>query len=250
MNKEGQVVIFVIVAVMIVAAIALLFVVFRGPGISIGQEFDPETFIDKCLMESVREKVEIMLPQGGFVNPTDFKLYNDTKVAYLCKTVNFYEPCIIQHPLYISVVKNELKEQMREDVEGCFILLEEELDSRGYFHEGGDVEIIPVLKPDVVEVKILRDFTFSKGDIVRDFDSFDVRLRIPLYDLAHVANTIAANEARFCYFEYVGYTNLYPRYDIEKWTTSDSTRIYTIVDKPSGAVMNIATRGCAIPAGF
>ena len=157
-------VIFVIVAIFIVAAIVLLFVVFRGPGISIGTEFDPETFIDKCLRESVRDKVEIMLPQGGFIDPSDFKLYNDIRVPYLCKTVNYYEACVIQHPLYISVVKDELKEGIREDVEQCFISLEEELDSRGYSHSGGEVSIEPVLKPDVIEVEVLRDFSFSKNE--------------------------------------------------------------------------------------
>jgi hypothetical protein len=34
------------------------------------------------------------------------------------------------------------------------------------------------------------------------------------------------------------------------FTLSDSTKIYTIKDKETGKEFNIATRGCAIPAGI
>ena len=71
-----------------------------------------------------------------------------------------------------------------------------------------------------------------------------------MYDLASVANEIASQEAKFCYFEYVGFNILYNDFDIRKDTLSDSTKIYTIKHKKTAAEMNIAVRGCAIPAGF
>lgn len=249
-NKKGQVMIFVILAVIIVAVIVLFFTIYRGPKISIGEEFNPENFIDRCLRESLREKTGIMLSQGGFVAPTDFKLYNDIKVSYLCKNINHYEPCINQYPRYITRLQQELDISVKEDVETCFVELESELDKRNYQHSGGEISVESVLKPRTVEMTVYRDFSLQKNEVSRNFDSFTVSVKSPLYDLALVANEIVGQEAKFCYFEYVGFNVLYPEFDIKKHSASDSTKIYTIKDKKTGAEMNIAVRGCAIPAGF
>ena len=61
---------------------------------------------------------------------------------------------------------------------------------------------------------------------------------------------ISNQEAKYCYFEYVGYMLLYPKMDIEKFAMSDSTKIYTLKDKKSDKEMNIAIRSCAIPPGI
>jgi len=249
-KRKAQISIFVIVALFLVITIILFFVIYQGPRIQIGEEFTPESFIDKCLRKSLRETVDIMLPQGGFVSPTDYKIYNNIKVAYLCKNINFYEPCITQYPLYITRLEQEIEINAREEIEQCFISLENALEKRNYEFSGGDVVLEAKLKPGVVELTVSRDFSFSKGGVTQDFDSFITALKNPLYDLAYVANEIASQEAKFCYFEYVGFNILYNRFDIKKYTLSDSTKIYTIKDKQSGEEMNIAVRGCAVPAGF
>ena len=124
------------------------------------------------------------------------------------------------------------------------------MQDRKYEFSGGDIVLEAKLKPGIVELTVFRDFSFSKGGVSQDFDSFTTGLSNPLYDLAYVANEIASQEAKFCYFEYVGYNILYNKFDIRKHTLSDSTKIYNIKDKQTGKEMNIAIRGCAIPAGF
>ena len=81
-------------------------------------------------------------------------------------------------------------------------------------------------------------------------DGFDVQIISPLYDLVNVAVEIANQEAKYCYFEYVGYQVLYPNFDIRKFAFSEGTKIYTIKDKYSDKEMNIAIRSCAIPPGI
>lgn len=251
LNKKGQMIIFVIVAMLLVASIIIIFLIFRSPQLTTRQSFeDPESFLDTCVRDSLREKIDIMIPQGGFVNPTDYVIYNDIKTPYLCKNINYYEPCITQYPRYITRLQEELEFYITEDIQSCFILFEEELDKRNYQHSGGDLEIEVTLKPGVIETLILRDFTFSRDGSVRTFDSFDISLRSPLYDLAYIANEITSQEARYCYFEYVGHNILYNKFDIKKDTMSDSTKVYSILHKPTQQEMNIATRGCVIPAGF
>jgi hypothetical protein len=253
MNKRGQVAIFVIVAIIIVAAVGIYFFISGKtvPGISGGEEFEPEGFLGRCFREAMRETIEQIMPTGGFREPRDYKVYNNIEVAYLCKNVNYYQPCISQHPLYISELDKEIERELEDDIDGCFDSLKVELENRNYAVSGVDEfthDII--LKPEIVELKVAREFSFSKNDEVRDFDNFDVSLSVPVYDLAQVVAIIAEQEAQFCYFEYVGFMNLYPRWDIRVDSLSDSTKIYSVKDKESGIETNIAIRGCAIPAGL
>jgi len=250
MGKRGQITLFVFVAIIIVAGILLVFLVQRAPRINIGQSFEPESFLDACIREEVKEVVDEMIPQGGFVNPKDFKLYNDLRVTYLCKNINYYEPCVAQHPNFISVLEQEIRENLQERTEECFILLEDELDKRNYEHEGGDVDIDVVLNTGQIEIDIFRDFVLSRNGEVREFDNFRILLTSSLYDLGWLANEIVSQEAKFCYFENAGFNILYPEFDVRKDSLSDSTKIYSIENKKTGEEMNIAIRGCAIPAGF
>lgn len=252
MKSKGQISIFVIVGILLVGAVILFFVISGSKSIisPAGKEFDPESFINKCVKESARNKLDVMLLQGGFFNPEDYKIYDDIKVTYLCKNINFYEPCITQYPVYITQIQNELKNEMRSDVEACFISLDDELRQRNYHVNGGDFDIEVVFKTGIVEILVYRDMQLSKNDYSRGINSFSASLSNHIYDIASVANEIASQEAKYCYFEYVGFSLLYPDFDIRKDTMSDTTKIYTITHKTSRDKMNIAIRGCAIPAGF
>ncbi len=250
MNKKGQVTIFVFVAIIIVAGIMLVFLIQRAPRINIGQGFEPENFISSCVRETSKEIVNEIMPQGGFVDPSDFKLYNNHRVTYLCKNINQYEPCIVQYPNLISRLQQEIKENIEDDVEKCYNLLESELEKRNYQYEGGEVEIEVELRPKQIEIVVKRDFSISRNNEVRAFDEFQVLLLSNLYDLGWLANEIVAQETKFCYFENVGFNAIYPEFDIRKEVMSDATKIYTIINKQTMEEMNIAIRGCAIPAGF
>jgi hypothetical protein len=250
MNKRGQIAIFIIVGLLLVVGITLVFTIYRQPDATSTQELNPESFIDDCVREGVRNTVNLMLPQGGFVNPGDYKVYDSDNVAYLCKNVNYYEPCIFQHPAYITRLQEEIESSISGAVQQCFITLENELQDRNYDVSGGDVSLDVELKPDAIEVNVFRQFSLSKDGTQRSYNSFLTTISSPLYDLADVANKIASEEAKYCYFEHTGYSILYPQFDIRMFTMSDSTKIYTITDISSGEEMKFAIRGCAIPAGF
>jgi hypothetical protein len=211
---------------------------------------DPQGFIDNCIRGELRDAIDVMLPRGGFISPKDHVIYNDFQVVYLCKNINYYEPCITQHPIYITEIEQELETNIKDKIEQCFVLFESELEKRNYEYGGGEVEIGVTLRPGAVETTIYRDFSFSKQGVTRTFKEFVVAINSPLYDLAHVANEIASQEAKFCYFEYVGFNLLYPDISIRKDALGDSTKVYTLTHKKTGAEMNIAIRGCVIPAGF
>ena len=252
MNLRGQIAIFIVVAVVIVGFIVLLFAISNKTiELPFLNEFNPDSFLSECVRKSVKEKSDLMITRGGFVNPSNFKLYKDVKASYLCEEINYYEPCVNQYPLYLTMIKEELKNNIEDDIKNCFVSLEEELISRNYDVAGGDINEIDVqFKPNAIEVVVYRDFSFSKNEVSRDFDSVKVSLESPLYGLANVALAIVESEAKSCEFDYVEFADLHREYYIKRWSTADSTKIYTIHDKKFEHEMNIAIRGCAIPAGF
>lgn len=252
MNNKGQITIFVIVAVILVVVIAMFFLIDRKPRIQRGQDFDnPESYVDDCVKDKLNDLTDVLLANGGLANPTDYVLYEGSRVTYLCKNVNYYQPCINQHPRYISEIQDEINENLEADVEQCFSILENELQNRNYDVSGGDIEVDSELKEDFVEVMINRDFRMSKGDVVRVFDNFFVVLKNPVYNLAYIANEIADQEARSCYFSNDGFMILYPDYEIRKDFASDGqSKVYIIKDKKTGKFLQMAIRGCVIPAGF
>ena len=90
----------------------------------------------------------------------------------------------------------------------------------------------------------------EKNGQTMKYNEFNADIKSPLYNLAKIAIEIASQQAKFCYFEYVGYMILYPRYSIDVFAMSDSTKIYSIEDRESGKKLNIAIRSCAIPPGI
>lgn len=251
MNDKGQIAIFIIVGVLIFVSLTIFFFV-RDTEVTLptGTEFGPERFMGSCVRQSLREATDVMLAQGGFVNPTNAVVSNGTPITYLCKNINYYEGCIVQHPAYLSELQEELRAQLAEDVPLCLASLKTELERRNYEVQLGDYEIDVALKPELVDVSIPIELTLTKNGVVQRISQLDTSLRLPLYNLGRVANELVSQEARFCYSEYVGYMLLYPTYDIRVKTLSDTTKIYSVTHLPTDKTLHFAIRGCVIPAGI
>jgi hypothetical protein len=249
-NKRGQIAIAVIIAILIVAIILIVFGVGRRPSVEVTAETNPQAFVEKCTRDATEEAIELLLPQGGFIEPEDFKLYNDIKISYLCKHRGHYRPCINQHPMFLNEIKREIANHVQPQVEQCLLNLKSELEKRQYEVGLYRVNTSVSLGPDRVITAITGRVTIAKGEETRGFERIEAEVKNPLYDLASIAMSIANSEAIYCYFEYVGYMSLYPRFQIKKTSVSDSTSIYTIIDRESDKEMNIAIRGCVIPAGI
>src|SRR3989338_8642552 len=100
-SKRGQMTIWIIVAMVLVLAIVLFFLL-RGeitPKVGEKIEENPKSYIASCVKKNVEEAVEIMLPHGGFISPEHTKLYNNITVAYLCYNSLYYDLCISEHPI-------------------------------------------------------------------------------------------------------------------------------------------------------
>ncbi len=255
-NNKGQVTIFIILAIVVVAVVFLFFMLrSQGivPDIGGGKEINPESFLETCLKDKVREGLQMISEQGGSINPElnlKFKFQEEgyyKDISYLCYTESYYKPCINQNPVLINSMEDEIKDYISQDVEFCFDDLTTTLQDQGYVVEvrkkGFNVNLIPV----EIRVDIDAEITLTKTDVSSIQDDFSFRIPSRIYELSSLAQEIVSQEARFCNFNYIGYMVFYPEYDIDKLKTSDSTIIYTLEYKGSVEKFRFAVKGCIIP---
>lgn len=250
-NKKAQAVIWVIVALAIVIIIALIFVLRNKPkGGEVEINYDPSAYIEQCVRKEVLNVVDKMLPQGGFVNNENFKLYNNVSIEYLCNNKGNYLSCINQHPAYINELREEIKKNIFSNVDDCFAQLSELLKERNIQMGAGELFLEIELAPNRIIAKIDREVSLNGKETSQKIDNWNVEIPSPLYELANTAIEIVNNEAAYCYFEYVGYMVLHPEFIIEKKTLGDSSKLYSIEELKSKKKLQFFVRGCAIPPGL
>jgi hypothetical protein len=249
MNKKGQMVIFVIIALGIVVGF-LIYLALKLNTAGISPTFEsPQQFIQKCVRDATLEAVNKMLPQGGFVNVTNYQKWDNINVEYLCQNLGNYRPCISQHPSFINDEKTEIEKYIKPRVENCFSELKAAREKQKETFDYGPMNLRVDLAHGKIIVNIERETKIKIRDESISVNNYDAFVDSPLYDLANVANDIATSQGKYCYFEYNGYMLLYPRWKINVNTMSDSTKIYEIKDIKSGNKMNIAIRSCGVPPG-
>jgi hypothetical protein len=253
-GKRSQVTIFIIIAIIIVGIIILFFLLSgKNPADVIKVSMpNPQEYIEKCTKDATKQAIDIMLAQGGYINPGNYKLYENNKVAYLCYTNNYYYTCINQQPMYLPFLENEIKSYIESRIKDCFYSLKQEYQNRNYQVNEGSLNLDVQLNPKQVNVNINKRFEVSKEE-TNKFEKFTVKFPNPLYDLAIVAQEIANQEAKYCYFEYLGYSLLYPAISIDKkqvGSEETASKIYIIKDKITGKQLLIAIRSCAMPGGL
>ena len=253
MGKRGQMTIWVIAGIAIVIGLVLLFL-FRGeisPQTPATATENPKSYIDSCVNEYVGEAANLILAHGGLISPEHTKRYDGENISYLCYNAGNYYPCINEHPMLLNEIKINIKEYAGDKIERCFNEYKSEMKKRNIEVQLGSMTNFDiVLSPDKINVVIEKKLTMENKKNNYNLDKFNTEVMSPIYDLARVAMEIASQEAKYCYFEYVGYMIIYPKFNIEKFAMSDSTKIYTIEDKKTGKKLNIAIRSCAIPPGI
>ena len=260
MQKRGQVTIFIIIGILLVAAVALFFLFQKGVkilGITGGtKEVTPTPFLQTCLEDKILESVEILSYRGGSIDPVlkkRFKFENEDSyynISYLCYTSGYYESCLNQQPMLIQHIKGEITNYISQEVEMCLSELVLNLEEDGYVvdaqYGGFDIE----LAPGEVTTKIDAVITSTKSEETSTQEDFEISVPSKFYDLAIVAQEIVSQEARFCNFEYLGFMLTYPEFEIDYFRTQDSSIIYTIKGADTPDLFRFAIRGCVIPPGM
>lgn len=259
MNKKAQVTIFIVSAIILIGLI-LLFIFFRTGVIPNNflerKEINPNTFLKNCVEEKIKKTAEVISFQGGYIsNPLNktFKFDVDKEehsISYLCYNQNYYLQCINQEPVLISHLKEEIKNEIKAEVENCFNELKKNIEKEGFsvssLYTGFEIN----LEPNQIILNIDAELGLDKSGEISTQKNFRIIIANNIYDNAIVVQEIVSQEARFCNFDFLGFMLLYPDFNIDKYRAGDSSIIYSVEKKQSQEKFRFAVRTCVIPPGF
>jgi hypothetical protein len=256
-NKKGQVTIFVVIAIVIVAALIIFFAVTDVGRQTIQSfvdtgDFDVRGSIESCIEENedFQTSVTNILEQGGGLEPEFSYLFEDVEVSYLCYTNEYYDTCVNQEPLLLSKVESEILKVVSPIVDSCIQNANEDLKSRGYKITPGTHSVSVDTIPSNIIIQIDYPLTISKGDNVRKFSGFQVRKESEAYHLVTLATSIINFEARYGESDPNTYMALYPQTKVEKLKQGDGTTIYKVSNRETEESFNFAVRSLVFPPGY
>lgn len=253
--KKGQVTIFIIIGILVVAIILLfLFLSNRGQKSDIFPEKNPSSFLKSCLDESILSTIDFISSQGGYIEP---KLYKDfvftgeksSRISYLCYTALNTIPCINQEPLLLKHFNEEIKSAISPDVQECWDSLGRSLQEQGYVVEGTNEGFDVNIEESSVNIKIKNKFTLTKSNQSSQIGSINLVFPSNIYERLMIVQEIISQEVLNCDFDVVEAIDTYPQFEIEKTKTLDGAKIYTLIDSQENK-FRFAVRGCVNEPGY
>ncbi|MBI2043423.1 hypothetical protein HYT25_03475 [Candidatus Pacearchaeota archaeon] len=260
-RKKGQITIFVIAAILIVAIVGLFFLFRTGiiPGIGGGtKETNVNAFLNSCIEDKIKESVNLISLQGGYTKPVPlsvkFRFQNEDyyNISYLCYTSQNYVPCVNQNSLLIQNVEDEIKNYISNDVETCFNELKDNFEKQGFdvAPNSGLNDFNVELVPKKIAIKTDSEFILTKTDETTTQENFEVIILSRSYEILQVVQEIANQEAEFCNFNLDGFMLTYPEFEVEKFSLAEKGVIYTVKYIDTNEKFRFAIRSCFIPPGF
>jgi hypothetical protein len=250
MKKRGQVTIFIIIAIIIVALAALLFT-FYSPlrETFISDVTNPKAFVQSCLEEDVENAVNELSLRGGELEPESYYMYQGNKIRYLCYTNEYYQTCIVQEPMLKNSIEDEIKNAISSRAEECFDNLEQSYRDQGYQVTLNRGEMSVELLPERIVVTFDSTFTITK-EASETYEEFSVVLNNNLYELISITNSIINFESSLGDVDVTAYMDYYSDLKVEKITQSEGTKIFVLTNRDDNKKFQFATRSIAWPPGY
>ena len=206
-NKSGQVTIFIIIAMVIVIFAVLVYLFYPSISTTLGYSSkSPSQQIEDCIKPSITDSVNKISIHGGVINPGFFYEYAGEKLEYLCYTNENYKTCVMQQPMLLENIQNEIKKNILNVSNACFDDLESTYQRQGYqvnLNRGAtSVEIVP----NKIIVSFNNTLTLTKTD-TQSYKEFKVTTNNNLYQLINIAISILGFETRYGDSETTAYMN-------------------------------------------
>jgi len=253
-NKSGQVTIFIIIAVVIVAIGVVFYFLYPKISSTLGGEQDANSFIQTCIEDEIQDNVNLVSSQGGSLDPELFVLYRDEKIQYLCYTEKYDQYCIVQRPLLDNYIESEIKNGIKDDVKTCFNELKTSFEGRGYDVTMREGDINVNLLPEKAVSTFNYTLTLERGGETQTYGPtdkpFNVVVNNNLYELTGIANNIIDWESTYGEAETTWYMDLYHNLKVEKKKPEYGTDVYILTDRNTGDKFQFALRGRVSAPGY
>lgn len=249
-NVRGQVTVFIIIAILVVAAGILLYYFYPKFKTTVSPEStSPSGFVQDCISEKIEETVEMISLQGGSVEP-DFSFnYQGNEIEYLCYTNEYYKTCVVQQPMLKEHIEKEILEEISEDVNFCFDSMQQSYQNQGYEVNLKRGETIVELLPKRIVVDFDSELTLTKKDSEK-YEDFKIVLNNNLYELVGIAQSIVEWETIYGDVDVNDYMTYYHDLKVEKVKQGDGTTIYILTDLNNDKKFQFASRSVVFAPGY
>jgi hypothetical protein len=242
-KKKGQVTLFIVIGIVIVAAI-LIFFLYVQPRFDF--EGTKKVGFEGCVEDAVIASVGELGKTAGYGSPEFTYKYQGEDYVYLCYTNEFFKTCTIQKPLLKQHFESELGKKLEAEIDECYSNSISQLRNEGYDVVSGDVDYEVLLDFGTVRVDIDAPTTVGSGQ----FTKFEVVVNSPIYEMIMIANSILSYEVNYGDYNTDLSRLLHADYNVRKITRGDSTTIYMISNKIGGPEFRFASRSLVWPAGY
>jgi hypothetical protein len=214
MNKRGQVSVFAILGVVIVALVVLfLFIrnqVYLGSTNiqSLEKEFPQiQEHVEECLQEIGTHYIILAGRQGGYLtsNPGTFRQYKGEPINYLCYNIEGKPECS-NRGLRLFDIETSIKDGILKDINTCLDI--DQFDKIGLDVSRSGLDIDVDIGDDNTIISANMPVKVSKGELEAQRNSFSAVLDYPLGRLYNSARDIVESEALHGNFDTLTYSVL------------------------------------------
>jgi len=250
MGKRGQVTIFIIIGIAIIAIGVLIYAFYPQIQSLIKPESkNPAAFLQTCLEDEIEDTVEILSLQGGSINPENYYLYDDNKIEYLCYTNEYYRTCVVQQPMLKSHIESEIENEISPVVDACLEDLRNSYENQGYDVSLTEGNTTVELLPEKIMTTLTHELVLTRGDTER-YETFRIVTNSNMYELIGIARSIIDWEATYGDVETTTYMNYYHDLKVEKLNQMDGSTIYILTNRNNGEKFQFASRSVVWPPGY
>ena len=250
MNQKAQLTIFVIIAIVIVAAIVAMFILIGKQKITaISPVENPKAYIEDCIKTNTEAILLKIIPVGGLLNPENSFFFSETKVTMICSTIFNNKLCTNNHPMLNSEIENEIALSIKPAVEKCFAKVANSLVGYDYTAET-QTDLKAEITPKMLSVKATKKIAYNKGGQAITLEDFNVRFNSGLWDFVSITGEIVNQEIRCncpsesCNADFVKISLENPRYEVGHFVAGSGEEVYSITELDTGQKFNIALRNC------
>jgi len=244
-SKRSQITIFIIIALVIVAALIILFY----PRIkTLISPSDISEEIKACAEEATNEALGKIEVQGGFLEPENYMMYQGNKIEYACYTNEYFKTCIMQRPFLKQDIEEELIAYVEPEVKGCISRLKSRIEKKSGTFSMSEVDVEVSIIPNSIVVVVNAPIVVTEEGTSR-FDEIKVSIKSQIYKLSMIASSISNYEARYGAADTLSYMLYYPDIKVEK-KEQDAGTVYILTHKPTGEKFMFASRSLVWPSGY
>jgi hypothetical protein len=250
-SKKAQLTLFVILGIILVAAIVFFFTLSNNELNPFRQKTSsPAEYLSTCIEEAIADSEgEFFESFSSLGGSSLLYKYNLQSMPFLCYSTEFYSPCIPQNPLLIESVRKNMENYVSRELSRCILTLKEDYENKGYSFEYSSFTLSLTFNELDISYDAKTSIRIDRGD-----ESILISTRYgnspsSLPKLLRTAETIVNYESVFCEFNYMTWQAINRDLIIKRFRAGDQTKVYSVGLRGFDNEIKFAIRTCVLPAG-